>query len=395
MNRQQFIDRVRSTQVTCEICGHKDYALSEHIITAHDMDPVSYREKFEKARIASPIVAELLSQMHRGTQSGTLDTFLINFDPFFTEIDAQLGKVGQESGLSYASEFDYLIPEADPFYAFDHEAIIVATTGFKRRANVYAGGPTGCGKSELFLQMYNRMGLPALRVNMNGEVTPSDFIGSKDMKDDGSTYFKYGALPYCMKHGIALILDEIDFTPPHIASVLFPVLESKHRTLVIPGTNERIPAKDGFVVYATGNTGGKGDLDGVYTGTEVQNTAFLDRFAFKINMNYLELDKEVTMLMQRFPGFKKKSVACLVKFATDIREGFLRHELTMPLSTRRLVGFFEEVSTMGTQLAFKCMIMNWFDTSDQSLVEQIADRNDIQTVLKETTKATPKKVSKK
>ena len=181
---------------------------------------------------------------------------------------------------------------------------------------------------------------------MNGDVTASHFVGAMRASPEKGTYYYYGVLPRAMKYGATLLVDEVDYTPPHIAAVMNSVLEGK-RVLYLEETGETIHAAEGFTVIATGNTGGKGDADGMYTGTEVLNTAFLDRFPIKMRMDYMHHEHEEELLTTRFPTEKASDIKKMVRAANEVREAFKQGQISLTFSTRKLLDYFELKGYLG------------------------------------------------
>ena len=62
------------------------------------------------------------------------------------------------------------------------------------------------------------------------------------------------------------------------------ILEGK--PFLIKKTGERVIPKKGFNIIATDNTKGNGSESGRYIGTNIQNTAFLERFVMCIEHDY-------------------------------------------------------------------------------------------------------------
>lgn len=265
------------------------------------------------------------------------------------------------------------IPTVNPNFYFDPIATRTIKTALKLRRNLFISGPTGCGKTDLVRQVHAIIGKPILRVNMHGDVTSGTFLGKIDVKA-GETIYTYGALPTAIQNGWTLLIDEIDYTPPHIAAVLNPVLE-RSGALYIPETNETIKPKSGFCVIATANSGGKGDGTGVYTGVEVLNTAFLDRFSLKINMDYLPFLEEAKMIEKRFPAAPRDQIAQILNVATEIRKAFQNQQLSITLSTRKVIEYFDLLGEgYSAREAVELVLINWLDDDDRNLVEAIVDR---------------------
>lgn len=124
----------------------------------------------------------------------------------------------------------------------------------------------------------------------------------------------------------------------------------------------------GFQIIGTANTGGKGDTNGNYTGTEILNTAFLDRFPVVIKADYLPEDKEQEMLKNRFPKAKPEQVKKLVKFAGEMRDAFKKGNLSLTLSTRKLIEILRLEQMVGLDRALELALTGWLDEDDTAVV---------------------------
>lgn len=364
--------QVRDHRPTCLECGHKAHSLISHLREAHSMSAGQYRKKYPDSILASPMVIELLRSLGKEPVNNPASK-LSSMVPYFNkgaELDSVL-LAEWKTKLSWFKappESHIYIPGQNPHFSFSANANIIAMA-FAIGRNAFISGPTGCGKTEEVKQVFNRLGIPLRRANMHGDVTYGTFVGSMKANATG-TYFEYGLLPHAMKHGYPILLDEVDFTPPNISSVLFPVLE-KDAELFIPETGEHVKPTKGFCVYATGNTGGKGDGAGSFTGTEVLNTAFLDRFSFKLNADYMDSATEQKVVLATHPHMNKEFVKRAVAFATEIRVAFKNGDLAFTWSTRKLLDFMEFVESLGVAGALDVTLRNWLDKDDTPFVDNL------------------------
>ncbi len=269
------------------------------------------------------------------------------------------------------------VPLVDPNYYFDPQALKVIRKALAMRENLYAYGDTGCGKTTHLEQVCGVMGRGLIRINPHDGATREMFLGGMKLIN-GETLFVEGALPRAMRLGLVLLVDEYSFLPPNLAAVLNPVLGS-HGKLYIPETGEWIAPAPGFCVFATDNTGGKGDRSGQYTGTEVQNTATLDRFSFCLRMDYLPEGEEIAMLEKRFSEATfTNQIVQMVGLAREIRLAFSRGELAITLSTRKLIKFFEQrANGFSLREALDNTLLSWLDEDDKQLITTMLDRLDI------------------
>jgi cobaltochelatase CobS len=265
------------------------------------------------------------------------------------------------------------IPKIDPNYHFDTYATKVIRSALSMHENLYVYGDTGCGKTTHLEQVCAVLNRGLIRINPHDGITREMFLGGMKLINN-ETIFIEGALPTAMRNGYVFLVDEISFLPPNLTAILNPIGE-KNGKLYIPETSEWITPQPGFCIFATDNTGGKGDRTGNYTGTEVQNTATLDRFAFCLKMNYLPQDKELEMLVKRFPNQNTNEIEKILTFARDIRSAFSRGELSITLSTRKLIKFFDQRENNFTiSEALSNTILSWLDEDDETLVKTMIDR---------------------
>ena len=378
---------IRDTEIRClmQNCSFQGHSLVAHLRDKHQMSPGQYQKKFPRKEhpevtLVSRVVTEALRRMERSVKRTTdLGNFTTLFDvgvspsELFVDVEGKLPAI-DENYRQYASP-----ARVDEFFEFPADQTRAILTGMIMRKNTYISGPTGCGKTELAIQIHKQLkDRPFMRINMKGDATVANFIGAMRADKKRGTYFKYGALPIAMKAGYTLIVDEVDYTPPQIAATLNPVLEGS-RNLYLEDNGETIHAADGFCVIATGNTAGKSDPTGVYTGTEVLNTAFLDRFGIKLTLDYLDSEIEIAMLMRRFPFEKRSEVVTLCKVAKEIREAFKQGSLSITLSTRKLIDYLELRPTMGHLESLRAVLINWLDEDDKELVLGLIERCGMET----------------
>lgn len=265
------------------------------------------------------------------------------------------------------------IPTLDPNYHFDPYATKVIRAALSMSENLYVYGDTGCGKTTHLEQVCAVLSRGLIRINPHDGITREMFLGGMKLINN-ETIFIEGALPTAMRNGLVFLVDEISFLPPNLTAILNPIGERGGK-LYIPETGEWLSPQPGFCIFATDNTGGKGDRTGNYTGTEVQNTATLDRFAFCIKMDYLPIDKEIKMLINRFPHQDINEIQKLLNLARDIRAAFSRGELALTLSTRKLIKFFSQRQNGFTiEESLSNTILSWLDEDDETLVKTMIDR---------------------
>jgi len=114
---------------------------------------------------------------------------------------------------------------------------------------------------------------------------------------------------------------------------LQPVLEGKG--VFLKKIGQWVTPADGFTVFATANTKGKGSDDGRFIGTSVLNEAFLDRFPITMEQPYATPAVEKKILVKA--GCEAEFAQHLTKWAEIIRKSFYEGAVDEIISTRRLV----------------------------------------------------------
>ena len=235
---------------------------------------------------------------------------------------------------------DALVPRLNPAYLFPERfGDIVRDIVENRRVMLI--GHTGTGKTSLIEQIAARSQHGVLRVNMNGQTTIGDFVGFWTVKG-GETLWVDGVLPTAMRHGLWLVVDEIDFAEPSILAVLTAVLEPHGRLLLKEKGNEIVPPHPSFRLFATANAvGAMSAYRHLYQGANLMNEAFLDRWRVYL-MDYLSPDEEAEVLVRTLGGRISQSMAdTLAAIAADCRAAFAREDLASAFSTRRLLDWAE------------------------------------------------------
>ncbi|MFN7038664.1 MAG: AAA family ATPase [Alphaproteobacteria bacterium] len=148
------------------------------------------------------------------------------------------------------------IPKTDEHYYFDQETTNAIIAAFKYNKKLLIQGFHGTGKSTHIEQVAARLNWPLVRINLDGQISRNDLVGRDVIRiKDGLqiTEFSEGILPWAMRQGIALILDEYDACRPEVAFVLNSILEPDG-TLALLEKNQTIYPHKNFRIFATSNT---------------------------------------------------------------------------------------------------------------------------------------------
>jgi cobaltochelatase CobS len=389
MTIDEFRQEFRKLEVRCLVCSNfSSHSIVGHLRERHQMSPGQYRKRFPletypHAKVASQATVQLLAQLNRNpVLTNDLGELLeaagltrrnatpIGGDGWTKELAALMAKMPEATGPE-AAEFP--IPEAKAHYTFPTKETRMLSASLAMGKNAYISGPPGCGKTILAEQILNRANRRYVRVNMNGGTTVAKFIGAMQANPAQGTFYKEGILPRVMRAGVPLLLDEVDYMSPHIAAVFNPVLEPARR-LFLEESGAAITAAPGFAIVATGNTAGKGDETGIYTGTEVLNSAFIDRFDVKLSMDYPTAAEEEAVLLRAFPAADPIKVGRVCKVAQEMRQAFLAGSLTFPTSRRKTEQWVEFALIFGWEDAFQTSILNWLPADEKAAVLEVSNR---------------------
>jgi cobaltochelatase CobS len=269
-------------------------------------------------------------------------------------------------------------PKIDPAHVFPPEETKALLLGLELRDRILIVGETGTGKTTLLEQVAARLNYNVVKINFDGGITRADLIGEHLIKGQ-EMYFQYGILVHAFKMpGTIIILDEWDTISGECAFVLQrPLDKNDGKILIMETGGELIPIHEDNIIAATANTTGQGDETGLYAhGTKVQNYSQLNRFNMTIRMEYLKPEREMEMLMKHHPTLKKEEAQALVKAITQVREGYIRGELSVPLSPRDLINWAGKYLHMGDPIrAGRYCFLNRMPREDAQVTEQLIQRS--------------------
>lgn len=241
------------------------------------------------------------------------------------------------------SEFSHaVIPDRDkhytPFGDFkDIEAIIKSGTFFP----VFIAGMSGNGKTFMVEQACARTKRAMVRVQMTRETDEDDLIGGFRLIN-GETKFMKGPVLMAMELGAVLLIDEADRADPGKVMCLQGILEGK--PYYVKKTGEVLRPAEGFNVFVTANTKGKGSDDGRYVAAGVLDDAWLERYPITIEQSYPSAKTEARILRNYMAdGGREVSdadnafITNLISWSDIIRKTFDDGAIDELISTRRLV----------------------------------------------------------
>lgn len=279
------------------------------------------------------------------------------------------------------SERDDHVPEIDNAYRFNPDVTLAILAGFSQDRRVMVQGLHGTGKSTHIEQVAARLNWPCIRVNLDGHISRLDLVGKDTIAlKDGKqvTEFQEGIVPWSLQRPVALIFDEYDAGRPDVMFVIQRILE-KDGKLTLLDQNRVIKPNPYFRLFATANTIGLGNLNGMYHGAQLLNHAQVDRWNIVATLNYLPAEEEVAIVQARVPSFNnnegKSMIESMVAVANLTRKGFDSGDLSTLMSPRTVISWAENCEIfddVGT--AFRLSFLNKCDEAERTVVAEYYQR---------------------
>ena len=267
---------------------------------------------------------------------------------------------------SMQADISCTVPSKDPTYVpFGNYSDIEKIIGSKIFFPVYVTGLSGNGKTMSIVQACAKLKREILRINVTEETDELDLIGGTELVD-GTTVNREGAVLLAMRRGAVLLIDEGDLNNTKILC-LMPILEGK--PYFNKKTGEVIHPAEGFNVFITGNTKGKGSDDGRFVGTKVMNEAFLERFSITMEQEYPtpSIEKKIVVKNMEQLGCVDDDFATkLCTWSDIIRKAFYDGYVDEIISTRRLVHIVKTFSIFSDRLKAVNLALNRFDTETKT-----------------------------
>jgi hypothetical protein len=237
-------------------------------------------------------------------------------------------------------------------------------------------GLSGNGKTFSVEQACAQLKRELIRVNITIETDEDDLIGGFRLVD-GNTAWHNGPVIEALERGAILLLDEIDLASNKILC-LQSILEGKG--VFLKKIGRWVKPADGFNVFATANTKGKGSDDGRFIGTNVLNEAFLERFPVTFEQSYPAPATEQKILegIALDLGVEDRDFCKrLVDWADIIRKTFYDGGIEEIISTRRLVHIIRAYSIFQDKAKAIQVCVNRFDDETKQAFLELYDKVDV------------------
>ena len=227
------------------------------------------------------------------------------------------------------------------------------TYALKSKKNVSIQGHAGTGKTTSLMTFSAKNGLEFGSMSCNAGVEPSQFFGRYVPNAEGKLEWRDGLFTHFFRNGGVLVIDEANFLPQKIASVLHGVLDDRRVLTLLEHDGEVITANENLLIAMCYNDG--------YKGTSKFNEAFADRFWIKLNFEY---DTDI----------EKKFIPSntLLELAKSMRADTIAGVYETPVSTRLLKQFVDLAQNLSYDFAVDNFVNN-FREDERSSVKLLLD----------------------
>ncbi len=279
-----------------------------------------------------------------------------------------MGMTGGERQTLVPNNFSSYVP-------WGHFKDVVKIVKSRQFYPIFITGLSGNGKTLMVEQVCAKLKRECYRVNITRQTDEDDLLGGFRLIN-GNTVWQDGPVVSAMKAGGVLLLDEVDLASANIMC-LQPVLEGKG--VFLKKIGQWVTPAEGFTVFATANTKGKGSDDGRFVGTGVMNEAFLDRFPITMEQPYATRATERKILTKS--GCDDADFADnLTKWAEIIRKTFYEGGIDEVISTRRLVNIIEAFNIFGDKMQAMGLCMSRFDELTKKSLMDLYEKVDADVV---------------
>src|SRR5699024_10217850 len=173
---------------------------------------------------------------------------------------------------------------------------------------------------------------------------------------------------------VALLLDEYDAGRPDIMFVIQRLLEREGRLTLLDQSTVITP-HPAFRIFATANTVGTGNLNGMYAGVQRLNDAQLDRWSVIAMLSSLAPEVEASIIRSRVPSISEELAGKMVHLAQATREGFRVGDLSTLMSPRTVVAWAENMGIFDDPAqAFRLSFLNRCDDFERPVVAEYYQR---------------------
>lgn len=215
--------------------------------------------------------------------------------------------------------------------------------------NVLIRGHAGSGKTVCVMAYASARGYRYYNISANVGLEPSHLFGAWTPTEQAGVFkWQDGPVTDLVRNGGVLLLNEIDFMPERITTVLFGLLDDRREIQLLENGGEVIKAHPDLLIV--------GDHNPNYRGSRPMNQAWKDRFAHKLEFDYdIAIERKL---------IKNSS---LLEVANKLREQVYKGELDTPISTRGLIAFVKNTENIGLDYAVTSYVNGFLDDEREAV----------------------------
>lgn len=249
-------------------------------------------EEFEAIKTGKKVesVEDVMANIHAtvGTPMETLESIHV----YLTSQGINRRQVKKLMGMirNYDDSVVDFIPQQPKTAYQDNKGLLKRSIAYLLGGeSILMSGDAATGKNLMAETLCWAIQKPYRFYSINIQTDKFDLTGRtvlQSQSEGGGTKVQDSFLVQMMKHGGAILLDEMNASNPAIMTVLHSVAEKGHKMIDIESSDERVVAQNDFVLFGAMNPG--------YAGTGDLNEALHSRFAtlnFGNNADILDLLK--------------------------------------------------------------------------------------------------------
>lgn len=209
-----------------------------------------------------------------------------------------------------------------------HEMVNMLMIGLLCDGHILIEGVPGVAKTLTAKLMAKIINAEFSRIQFTPDLMPGDVLGTSVFNPKEADFqFKRGPI-----FSNIILIDEINRAPAKTQAALFEVMEE--RQITIDGTTHVMDFP--FLVLATQNPI---EQEGTYRLPEAQ----LDRFLFKINVQYPSLEEEITILLNQQALTQNALLEDVNKILSTVQIAAYRHTIRQVIIEQKLVEFIAKI----------------------------------------------------
>lgn len=230
------------------------------------------------------------------------------------------------SGLNQS--MDNIRKEIGKVIVGQHEMLDLLMIGLLCDGHILIEGVPGVAKTLTAKLMAKVIDVDFSRIQFTPDLMPSDVVGTSVFNPkEGDFYFKPGPV-----FSNIILIDEINRAPAKTQAALFEVMEERQVTIDGITHDMRFP----FIILATQNPV---EQEGTYRLPEAQ----LDRFIFKIDVQYPSLEEEIGILNNQHGRTQAQLLQEVLKIVSPLDINNFRTIIQSVIIEPKLVAYIAKI----------------------------------------------------